>query len=95
MNNAEIEKLHAALLTFWNKQDAKGMALLFSGEGNVVGFDGSQINGPANIETELTKIFEHHKTASYVWKIEEVRFLSPQVALLRAIAGMIPPGKKN
>ena len=30
-----------------------------------------------------------------MWKVEEVRFLNDQVALLRAIAGMVPPGKKE
>ncbi len=95
MNKGEIEKLHAELLNAWNNQDAGGMASLFSKEANLVGFDGSQINGQADIEPEMRKIFADHKTASYIWKVEEVRFLSPQIALLRAIAGMTPPGKKE
>jgi uncharacterized protein (TIGR02246 family) len=95
MNNTEIEKLHTELLTYWNKQDAKGMSSLFSNDGNLIGFDGSQIDGQLGIETELGKIFENHKTARYVWKVKEVRFLNPQIALLRAIVGMVPPGKKE
>lgn len=47
----------------------------------------------SQIETELKHVFAHHKTASYVWKIEEIRFLDAQTALLRAIVGMVPPGK--
>jgi len=95
MNKATIEKLHKELLTFWNNQDAKGMASLFYKNGNVIGFDGSQMNGQPEIQTELEKVFENHKTASYVWKVEEIRFLNPQTALLRAIVGMVPPGKKE
>jgi uncharacterized protein (TIGR02246 family) len=95
MNRAEIELLHQRLLLFWNSQDASGMASLFCENGNTIGFDGSQLNGQNAIKTELEKIFAHHKTASYVWKVEEVRFLSDNVALLRAIIGMVPPGKNE
>ena len=95
MNKAAIEKLHEALLTYWNKQDAKGMVSLFAENGNAIGFDGSQMNGQNEIETEISKVFTNHKTASYVWKVKDVRFLVPEVALLRAIVGMIPPDKKE
>jgi uncharacterized protein (TIGR02246 family) len=71
------------------------MASLFAEDGSSVGFDGSQMNGKAQIESEIGQIFSHHQTASYVWKIREVRFLSPAVALLRAVAGMVPPGRKD
>jgi uncharacterized protein (TIGR02246 family) len=60
-----------------------------------VGFDGSQINGKLQLELEIGQIFSHHQTASYVGKIREIRFLSPTVVLLRAVAGMVPPGKKD
>ena len=95
MNKIEIERLHEKLLSFWNVQDARGMASLFCENGNVIGFDGSQLNGQNTIETELGKIFAGHKTATYIWKVEEVRFLNDTVALLRAIVGMIPPDKKE
>lgn len=48
-----------------------------------------------NIEAELRQVFVHHKTATYVWKVKEVRFLNSEVVLLRAIVGMIPPDKKD
>jgi len=95
MERSPIEKLHEELLTYWNNQDASGMASLFTMDANVIGFDGSQMNGQVQIETELKQVFANHKTANYVWKIEEVRFLGSHVALLRAIVGMVPPGKKE
>jgi uncharacterized protein (TIGR02246 family) len=33
-------------------------------------------------------------TATYVGKIREVRFLAAEVALVRAVVGMAPPGQK-
>jgi uncharacterized protein (TIGR02246 family) len=96
MPNEEIEKLYKNLLTYWNTQDAKGMASLFSDDGNAVGFDGSQMNGKNQIETEIKQVFENHKTARYVWKVKEIRFLGGgDIVLLRAIVGMVPPGKDD
>lgn len=95
MNKVEIEKLHGQLLAYWNMQGADGMSSLFYENGNVIGFDGSQMDGKAAIKTELEKVFKHHQTARYVWKVEEVRFLNERLVLLRAIVGMIPPGKNE
>jgi len=39
--------------------------------------------------------FRDHVTAAYVGKIREVRFLTPDVAVLRAVAGMIPPAESD
>jgi uncharacterized protein (TIGR02246 family) len=43
----------------------------------------------------LQRIFADHPTAPYVSKVKSVRFLSPEVALLRAIVGMIPPAQSD
>ena len=40
----------------------------------------------------LEPIFADHPTAAYVAKVREIRFLADNVALQRAVAGMIPPG---
>ncbi len=71
------------------------MSSLFTGDGSMVGFDGSQINGKAQIASELGQIFSHHKTAAFVGIVKEVRQLRDDAALLRAVAGMVPPGKDD
>ena len=43
---------------------------------------------------ELTRIFESHQTATYVAIVREVRDLS-SAAVVRALAGMVPRGKKE
>ncbi len=95
MVTSVIEHLHRQLLDAWNRQDASGFALLFAEDGNAVGFDGSQMNCAREIESELSEIFAHHKTAVYIAKVREVRFLSPEIALLRAVVGMVPPGQND
>lgn len=95
-NPASISRIVAAyeqLLTAWNGRSAADFAALFAADGNAVGFDGSQMNGRAEIAATLGAIFAHHQTASYVAKIREIRALRPDVALLRAAVGMVPPGQ--
>jgi uncharacterized protein (TIGR02246 family) len=88
-----IIDLYRQLLEAWNNQDAHGFASTFTEDGNCVGYDGSIMNGTSEIEMTLSGIFSNHKTASYVAKVREVRFLSPQSAILRAVVGIIPPGQ--
>jgi uncharacterized protein (TIGR02246 family) len=87
-----VEALYEELLERWNQRDAAGFAALFADDGNLVGFDGSQVDGRAEIESHLCGIFGDHPTASYVAIVREVRRLAPGVAVLRAVVGMVPPG---
>lgn len=85
-----VRALYDALLDAWNQQDAKAYAELFTYDASVIGFDGSQMNGPQEIRTTLAAIFADHPTARYVSIVREIRALSDTVALLRADAGMVP-----
>jgi len=89
-------RLYRDLLDAWNRRDAAGMAALFTHDGSLVGFDGSQIDGgPKAVESHLTPIFSSHATPAYVGKLREVRELAPKVALVRAVTGMIPEGRRE
>jgi uncharacterized protein (TIGR02246 family) len=90
---AEVRALYHDLLESWNRRDAAAFAALFTPDATVVGFDGSQMNGRAEIESSLRSIFAHHVTAAYVGLVREVRPLAIDVRLLRAVAGMVPPGE--
>lgn len=87
-----IRRLYEQILNAWNQRDAAAMAGPFAEDGNLVGFDGSQVDSRAAIESHLRPIFADHPTASYVAKVRAVRMLRPEVGILRAVAGMIPPG---
>lgn len=90
---AEIRALYHDLIDAWNRRDADAYAALVAEDGNLVGFDGSQLDGRAAIAAELRRIFGEHPTAPYIAKVREVRVLAPGVALLRAVVGMVPPGQ--
>ena len=88
--------LYRDLLDAWNRRDAAGMAALFTHDGSLVGFDGSQINGgPPAVEAHLAPIFAGHATPAYVGTVREVRELAPKVSLVRAVTGMVPAGRRE
>lgn len=89
----DVRALYRSLIEAWNARDAAGMARLYAPDGTQVGFDGSHISGPREIEKHLAPIFANHPTPAFVTLVREVRALTPEVWLLRADAGMVPPGK--
>jgi uncharacterized protein (TIGR02246 family) len=91
MTDGEIRDLYARLLAAWNDRNAAAFAALFGDDGAMIGFDGSQAAGPA-IRDHLQPVFTDHPTAAYVARVREIRTLAPEVVLLRAAAGMVPPG---
>ncbi len=87
-----VEELYVAVIDAWNKRDANAFAELFILDGDVVGFDGSQMIGRGMIAETLRDIFANHQTAPYVARITGVTTVTTDVAIVRAIAGMAPHG---
>lgn len=92
---SEIQKIYHDLLASWTKRDAKAFAALFHKNGSLVGFDGSQVNGKDEILEHLTEIFGNHKTPAMIGKLLELKKLSHDSFVLRAVAGLIPDGQKD
>jgi uncharacterized protein (TIGR02246 family) len=88
-------ELYQRLIEAWNKRNARDFALVFASNGSIVGFDGSQVNGQLEIGAHLSEIVSHHQTATYVTIVREVRPIGSDVTVLRANAGMVPPGKDD
>ena len=91
----EVRMLYRHLLDGWNQHSADAFAAPFASDGEVIGFDGSQMSGRAEIASTLGQIFADHVTAPYVSKVKSVRLLRSDVAILRAIVGMVPPGQTD
>lgn len=90
-----VRIVYQHLLQAWNNMNAKEYAGLFDKDANLIGFDGSMANGREEILAHLSGVFENHKTGKYVTKVREVRFLDSGVAILRAVAGMVPAGQND
>jgi uncharacterized protein (TIGR02246 family) len=88
---AAVAALYEAVISGWNAADAASFAAPFAGDGAVIGFDGSEQLGRDAVARELARIFADHRPARYVAKVRSIDLLSDDVALLRAVAGMIPP----
>lgn len=80
--------LYRALLDSWNQRSAFSISELFAKDGSLIGFDGSTLDGPKMIMDTLGGVFSSHLTPSFVGIVRSVRFVSDEVALLRAVAGM-------
>jgi uncharacterized protein (TIGR02246 family) len=91
----DIRELYERMIAGWNAGDAAAMTRDFADDAQIVGFDGSEVSGRERIASYLAGIFADHKVASYVTLVREVRALAPDVMLLRAHAGMVPPGKSE
>ncbi len=91
----KVRELYRQMMDGWNKRSADAFAAPIAEDGDLIGFDGSQLIGRSEIVSILQRIFADHPTVPYVSKVKSVRFLSPEVAVLRAIVGMIPPAQPD
>ncbi len=90
-----VHALYRAILAGWNADDADGFASPFAEDGEVVGFDGSEIAGRAQIAEQTAGVFADHATGTYVGIVRGVRRLGDDAALLRAVSGVVPAGEDD
>lgn len=93
MSENDVRALYNTLIAGWNDHDGQAMAAAFAEDGVVIGFDGSVSSGRHTIGSEMASIFADHETGRYAVKVQSVRALGPQAMILRAIAGLVPPGQ--
>jgi uncharacterized protein (TIGR02246 family) len=93
--DAAVLALYGRLIDGWNDRDGDAFAAPFAPWGTVIGFDGSEQNGREAIAAAMRQIFEDHETAGYVAVVKHVGSLGPAASMLRASAGMIPPGSSH
>jgi uncharacterized protein (TIGR02246 family) len=92
---AEVGELYRKLLEAWDKRNARDYAMLFAPDAILVGFDGTQVFGQADIGAHISQVFSHHQTARYVSIVRGVRAVTGDVVALSAVAGMVPPNKTD
>jgi uncharacterized protein (TIGR02246 family) len=90
-----VVEVYQQLLRRWNARDAEGFAALFADDGHAIGFDGSAMDGRAEIASTLAAVFLNERTGTYLATVREVREIAPGVMLLRSIVGMVPPESVN
>jgi uncharacterized protein (TIGR02246 family) len=93
MSENDVTALYEKLIAGWNSHDAEAMAAPFAEDGVIIGFDGSVSSGKQTISAEMGSIFADHETGHYAVKVNSVRGLGSRAVILRAIAGLVPPGQ--
>ncbi|MHC0039299.1 SgcJ/EcaC family oxidoreductase [Pseudoneobacillus sp. C159] len=91
----QVQSLYYQTMEAWNNRDAHTIAHLYTVDGESIGFDGIQIIGRESLLARFHTIFEETLTSNFVYKIKDIHFLSPTIAIIRAIAGMVPPGHED
>jgi uncharacterized protein (TIGR02246 family) len=95
VGSKEVFSLYQQLINAWNIRNASEMAEQFTEMGELIGFDGSQVIGREEIFSHLKPIFDNYPTPPFISKVKSIQLLSSDVALLRAIVGMVPHGETD
>ena len=95
VDETEVRALYRQLLSGWNRRSAGAIAELFAKDGVAIGFDGAELEGQTEIASVHKRIFNDDSTGAFVAKVRGVQFLKPDVAILRAVAGMVLPGQSD
>jgi uncharacterized protein (TIGR02246 family) len=94
-DEAAVRARYEHLLEAWNTRNAEAYAASFTQDGSAIGFDGSQHHGRATVAAEIGAIFASHQTGRYIGIVRAVQFPAPDVAILRAVAGIVPSGQTD
>jgi uncharacterized protein (TIGR02246 family) len=73
----EIRELYRRIIDGWNRASAADFAASFADDGEVVGFDGSQLAGRDAIAEEMGRIFADHATGACVGAVSSASATSP------------------
>jgi uncharacterized protein (TIGR02246 family) len=91
-----VRDLVRQLLDAWGRGDGDAYGALFTEDADYVAFDGSNRRGTRAIAIEHQQLFDTWlKGTRLVGQIDSLRFLGPDVALLRTTGGTIFPGQKD
>jgi uncharacterized protein (TIGR02246 family) len=91
---ATLAALFQSLLDAWGRGDAVAYGALFAEDADYVAFDGSHTRGRAAIIAAHAPLFERWlKGSRLVGRVEQVRFLQPDIAIVHATGGTILAGE--
>lgn len=95
-DEAAVRALYRRLMAAWNKGSGDGYAATFTENGVLVGFDGTALNGRQEIVSFHQPLFDKWlKGTRLVGEVMNVRFLTPNIAVMHAIGSTIMRGKSK
>ena len=95
-DEAALRALYQQLMDGWNKGSGDAFASVFTEDGDLIGFDGTHLKGREEIAPFHQQLFDKWlKGSRLVGQVKDVRFLSPDVALMHAVGGTVMRGKTD
>ena len=95
-DDTAVRALYQKLMDGWNKGSGEAFASVFTEDGDLVAFDGTHFHGRTEIVPFHQELFDKWlKGSRLVGQVKDVRFLSPQVALMHAVGGTVMRGKSH
>jgi uncharacterized protein (TIGR02246 family) len=95
-DEAAVRALYQQLLDGWNQGSGAAFAAVFTGDGDLIGFDGTHFKGREEIAPFHQQLFDKWlKGSRLVGEVKDVRFLSPDVALMHAVGSTVMRGKSE
>src|SRR5829696_10549626 len=93
-DEAAIHDLFRQLLDDWGRGDGHAYGSRFTEDADYVAFDGSHTRGRRAIADSHQQLFDKFlKGTRLTGRIESVRFLGPDTALMHAVGGTVMRGK--
>ena len=98
-DKAAVRDLYQELMNGWNRGSGEAFAAVFTDDtddGDLVAFDGTHFKGRGEIAPFHKELFEKWlKGTRLVGEVKDVRFLSPDVALMHAVGSTVMRGKSE
>ena len=95
-DEAAVRGLYQQLMDGWNRGSGDAFAAVFAEDGDLVAFDGTHFEGREEIAPFHQELFDKWmKGSRLVGQVKDVRFLSPDVALMHAVGGTVLRGKSE
>jgi uncharacterized protein (TIGR02246 family) len=91
-----VRDLYKELMDSWNRGSGEDYAAVFTEDGDLVAFDGTHFEGRGEIAPFHQELFDKWmKGTRLVGRVKDVRFLSPDIALMHAVGSTIMRGKSE
>jgi uncharacterized protein (TIGR02246 family) len=95
-DEAAVRALYQQVMDGWNQGSGDAFAAVFTEDGDLIGFDGTHFKGRQEIAPFHQRLFDKWlKGSRLVGEVKDVRFLSPDVALMHAVGGTVLRGKSE
>jgi uncharacterized protein (TIGR02246 family) len=90
-----VRALYRQIINAWNRRSPIAIAELFAEDGVVIQCDGLELKGRDDIVSGHKQLFGDHHIGAFVGKVRSITFPDTDVAVLRAVAGMVMPGQTD